>query len=58
MRSPETARSIESERINPPSKSVDKMESAPLLEIFAFMEGPKYTPATSIDKSRFLLCVL
>ena len=32
MRSPETARSIKSERINPPSKSVDKTESAPLLE--------------------------
>src|SRR5215208_92311 len=42
--SPDTARSIASERINIPSKTVDKIESAPLIAISTFVEGPKYTP--------------
>ena len=41
---PDTARSIASERINIPSKTVDKIESAPLIGVSTFVEGPKYTP--------------
>src|SRR5215210_818151 len=42
--SPKTARSIASERINPPSKNVDKIETAPLISLSTFVAGPKYTP--------------
>src|SRR5215208_2888112 len=58
--SPETARSIASERINIPSKTVDKIESAPLIAISTFVEGPKYTPLPrSINHAFFFfLCVL
>jgi hypothetical protein len=57
--SPETARSIASERINPPSKTVDKIEVAPLLSLFTFADGPKYTPLPQSTNHAFFfaLCI-
>src|SRR5215204_6112950 len=57
--SPETARSIASERINIPSKTVDKIEYAPLIGVSTFVEGPKYTPLPQSTNQAFFsfLCV-